>query len=334
MQCPYRASPRRAVGIRFTVAGAGSCDLDPKLTCSKPGKAGYRMHVAATRLNSAPALCLLVTAGLVLGSVALPSEAVAAPAAPASAQEEKALADAHQMFEKGRAKYQTFDYGGAIDLWQQAYAKVPEDRAGVRNAMVYNIALAQEKAYELDKDVAHLRQAVLLLESWVKRFKTMYKVTPETTLEVDKAESRIADLKLKIGQIERGEAPVTPQTAVAPTTQIEFDSGYNPPPQVRRNRARLRAENRSEGLIAAGWTVGGIGVLIVLAGGAAVGAAKDRDASVGGAATLAFGASLVATGGILLGIGYKKRKRAAAGDYTFVPSFGPRYGGAAFSMRF
>ncbi len=281
------------------------------------------------------AVALACPAGVAVSFV--PTTVVAAPA---PADEEAQLAEAREMFERGRSKYDTFDYEGAIDVWQQAMAKVPPSQAGVRNAMVYNIALAQEKAYDVDKDVAHLRQAVLLLEQWVGSYKAMFKKTPETEAEVGKAQKRIENLNARIKRIEAGEDTTTvapPPSETEGGGSIEFDTGYTPPPEVMREQKKAKANNRSEGMIAAGWTVGGIGGLVFLSGAAGtIGTASASDntglgASIG---VLVFGAAMLVTGGVLLGKGYKEKKAIEQGQYSVAPYLNRQGGGAAFSMRF
>lgn len=260
-----------------------------------------------------------------------------ATAAPPAAGEEAQLAEAREMFERGRAKYDTFDYEGAIDVWQQAMAKVPESQAGVRNAMVYNIALAQEKAYDVDKDVAHLRQAVLLLEQWVGSYKAMFKKTPETDAEVGKAQQRIEELNARIKRIEAGEDTTTEAKPAEAGTSIEFDTGYTPPPEVMRQREKAKANNRSQGLIAGGWTVGAIGGLIFLGGAGGIAGTAGAPGQDGLGASIGFavvGAAMLVTGGIMLGKGYKQKKAIDEGQYSVAPYFNRQGGGAAFSMRF
>lgn len=259
-------------------------------------------------------------------------------AAPAS-DDEAALAEAREIFDRGRAKYDTFDYEGAIDLWQQAMQKVPETQAGVRNAMVYNIALAQEKAYDVDEDVAHLRQAVLLLKDWVARYKAMFKKTPETEAEVQKAQTRIEELEARIAKIEAGEETTTDAAAngAPAASSIAFDTGYTPPPEVMREQEKAKASNRSEGFIAAGWTLAGIGGLVFLGGVGGIAGSTAADSRGGLGASIGvtvFGAGMIATGGVLLGKGYKQKKAIEEGKYSFAPYFNREGGGAAFSMRF
>ena len=283
------------------------------------------------------AAALACPAGVAFSLV--PTAVMAAPGA-AATDEDAQLAEAREMFERGRAKYDTFDYEGAIDVWQQAMAKVPPSQAGVRNAMVYNIALAQEKAFDVDKDVAHLRQAVLLLEQWVGSYKAMFKKTPETETEVGKAHKRIEDLNARIKRIEAGEDTTT---EAADTNEaeagasIEFDTGYTPPPEVMRERKKAQANNRTEGMIAAGWTVGAIGGIIFLAGaGATIGTARaaGQDGLGASIGTLVFGTALLVTGGALLGKGYKEKKANEQATYAVAPYVNRTGGGAAFSMRF
>ncbi len=288
----------------------------------------------AQRLLS-PALAVALACPTVAATALVPTRARAA----APADDDAALAEAREMFERGRSKYDTFDYEGAIDVWQQAYAKVPESQAGVRNAMVYNIALAQEKAFEVDKDVAHLRQAVLLLDSWVDSYKAMFKKTPETEAEVAKAQARITELKARIEKIEAGEDTTTAPAAGAPApgNSITFDTGYTPPPEVMREQKKAAASNKSEGLIAAGWTVAGIGALVFLSGiGGIVGSTQtNNNAGLGGSiGVTVLGAGMLTTGGILLGKGYKQKKAINEGQYSVAPYFNREGGGAAFSMRF
>ncbi len=284
------------------------------------------------------AVALACPAGVAFSLV--PTPAMAGPAA-AAEDEDAQLAEAREMFERGRSKYDTFDYEGAIDVWQQAMAKVPPSQAGVRNAMVYNIALAQEKAFDVDKDVAHLRQAVLLLEQWVGSYKAMFKKTPETEAEVGKAQKRIKDLNARIKRIEAGEDTTTaappPADNAEAGTSIEFDTGYTPPPEVMRERKKAQANNRTEGMIAAGWTVGAIGGIIFWAGaGSTIYTARTPGQAGLGASigTLVFGTAMVVTGGVLLGKGYKEKKANEQAAYSVAPYVNRTGGGAAFSMRF
>jgi hypothetical protein len=213
--------------------------------------------------------------------------------------------------------------------------------------MVYNIALAQEKAYDVDKDVAHLRQAVLLLQSWLASYKAMFKKTKETEAEVAKAQARIEELQARIKKIEAGEETSTAEASTeggdgaTESSDITFDTGYTPPPEVRRERQKARAADKSESKIAIGWTVGGIGAIVLLAGVAgAVGSSRvrgrdDRRAGIGGSiGVTVLGAGMVAAGAVLLTQGYKEKKAIQQGKYSLAPYTNGRETGLAFGMRF
>jgi hypothetical protein len=300
-------------------------------------------------------LALAVPTGLAAG----PRSALAAVKAPA---EDPALAQSRALYDEGKAKFDTFDYEGAADLWTKAYAKLPETEAGVRNAMVYNIATAQEKAYELDKDVQHLRQAVLLLEQYVKTYKVMFSKTPETKAEVDKAEGRIAQLKERIGRAERGEDATpqpptggTPPTAGTPPVPgfhtndgIVWSTSHNPPPDqelLAKNRRLAAEEKKTDRMLIASYVTLSVGGLFLLSGaGAVYGGSRlrrDSDPDAGseargaGYGSLALGLAGVATGVTLMVIGFERRKKAKDGTLVAAtPVLAPGFAGASLRVRF
>ncbi|MCA9707381.1 MAG: hypothetical protein KDK70_16120, partial [Myxococcales bacterium] len=168
---------------------------------------------ARSSLDRSLALALSLSLALPTGLCVCPPTAQAAWAPAPEPAEDPAVDEARKLYDEGKARFDTFDYEGAVQLWTQAYAKLPEDAAGIRNSMVYNIATAQEKAFELDSDVQHLRQAQMLLESYIDNFKALYPRNPETKAEVDKAEDRIASLKERIADAEKGDTRPPPPVA-------------------------------------------------------------------------------------------------------------------------
>jgi hypothetical protein len=109
---------------------------------------------------------------LVVAIALLPAHVAARAPEPADAPapEDPTQAEAKALYEEGLAQYDTFDYEGAIKTWTRAYGKLPasEANAPARNALVYNIASAQEKAFAQDKDIVHLVRAKSLLEVYVE----------------------------------------------------------------------------------------------------------------------------------------------------------------------
>lgn len=274
--------------------------------------------------------------------------------------DEAALAEAKSLYDEGKARFDTFDYEGAVDMWTKAYAKLPEDASGMRNAMVYNIATAQEKAYDLDKDLQHLRQAVLLLETYVTNYKAMFAKTPETTAEVEKAENRIATLEERIGRAERGEPePVPVETGEGETTPEEgteegaegdaegivWNTGHNPPADpavVDKNRRLAEADAKTDKILIASYVLLGVGGFILVSGASALAGgqrATDAEAELGlrsgGYGGLALGGAAVITGAVLLGVGLDRRKRARAGTLVAAtPVVAPGFAGASVRVRF
>jgi len=337
----------------------------------------YRWSVPAP---SAPSpmrrgLALGVCLALAVPTGLSPRSSLAAEPAPApAAAEDPAIAEARALYDEGKAKFDTFDYNGAVDLWTKAYAKLPESEAGVRNAMVYNIATAQEKAYEVDKQVQHLRQAVLLLEQYVKTYRALYKKTPETKAEVEKAENRIATLKERIARAERGEDTTTtpppadgtpPQPGLQTNDGIVWNTGHNPPPDpqlVTQNRLLAQEEEKTDHMLIASYVTLSLGGLLLLTGtGSVVGGnvarntarndpdptAADPDAEPtedpnagrglrgAGYGQLGLGLASLAAGVTLLAIGLQRRKKARNGTLVAgTPVVGPGFAGASLRVRF
>lgn len=317
-----------------------------------------RTALASSPLRRGLALGVCLALAVPTGLAAGPRRALAAVTAP---DEDPALAESRNLYDEGKAKFDTFDYEGAVDLWTKAYAKLPESEAGVRNAMVYNIATAQEKAYELDKDVQHLRQAVLLLEQYVKNYKVMFKKTPETKAEVDKAEGRIAQLKERIARAERGEdatppptegTPPAPGTPTQPGLQtndgIVWNTGHNPPADqdlMAKNRRLAAEEEKTDHMLIASYVTLSVGGVFLLGGaGAVYGGSRLRsdanpDAGAGargaGYGSLAFGLAGVVTGVTLMVIGFERRKKAKDGTLVAAtPVVAPGFAGASLRVRF
>jgi hypothetical protein len=291
-----------------------------------------------------------------------PRVAAAAHTQPATAPDDldaadrAALDESRRLYEEGKAKFDTVDFVGAIDLWTRAYARTPESAPGIRNAMVYNIATAREKAYELDGELQHLRQAILLLQSYVQSYQALYARTPETQAEVSKAQERIAELQARIGAAERGESPApAPNGSAAPGTlahnhAIMWNSGHNPPPDpelVERNRKLAAEGKKTDAMLIAGYVVGSVGLLFLLGAAGAFGAgavlgqnSEDSEDNAGQGSTtagfvaLAIGLGGVATGATLLGVGFSRRKKHQRGELTIAPALAPSFAGASLRLRF
>ncbi len=183
----------------------------------------------------------------------------AAPAASEPAADPQAEAQA--LYEEGLAQYNTFDYENAIATWTRAYGKLPPSEANrvARNALVYNIASAQEKAFEQDKDVVHLVRAKSLLEVYVQE-----NIAAGGADEADlaKARERIAAFDERIRE-----------------EQARADKRKAPPPKDNaKPKDAPRQKRRGVGLVSGGAALLGLGVATV-AGGVTAGVLEGKRAS-------------------------------------------------------
>ena len=159
-----------------------------------------------------PRVALLVCA-LLLG----PGSASAAPAG---------LEEAKALHQRAQARFDTADYDGAVEAWTDAYEALPSDATGMRPFILYNIATALEKAYEIHRDVAQLRQARILLERFEASIPEVYLDAEEAAQERDRVQARLRALDEKIRAHEGEEAP-----SVQPEPEAEPEPQPDPEPQ-------------------------------------------------------------------------------------------------------
>jgi hypothetical protein len=205
------------------------------------------MRTASLRVAVVTMLVLAHGGAALAGEPAAPS---GGPAAPAATGDD---AEAQALYEEGLALYNTFDYAGAISTWTQAYGKLPASpaNASARNAIVYNIARAQEKAFEQDGELLHLVRAKSLLEVYVQE---NLDAGGADEADLAKARERIESFAARIEaeqqridkeRAQRGGAQPKPAT---------------PPPAVDRG------PRRGTGLVAGGATLLVLGVGTVVGG--------------------------------------------------------------------
>lgn len=91
------------------------------------------------------------------------------PEAPSVSDPEE-LAQAEALFREGEARFVSADYNGAMEAFTKALgivAALPEDNEQIQLLLLYNIGSAHEKAFEIDQDLAHLRQALTLYKRYL-----------------------------------------------------------------------------------------------------------------------------------------------------------------------
>jgi hypothetical protein len=248
-----------------------------------------------------------------------------------------AMDEVKQLYEEGKAKFDTYDYKGAVELWTKAYAKLPatEESREIRNNLAYNIATAQEKSFDLDGDVTHLRQARALLVKYVDEYKTIYRPTPEGRAEVKRVQERIAGLDARIAQAEGGGAATQPQPTAQPQPAAPPAPTYV---DILKSDPELSHQYRKgRGMIIGGSVMiatGGASVLVALAIGVGPGSAGDGFSTPAAITFGVIGLGLAAGGAVLVGLGVPKRKKAVAAAKQKAAAPSVSFTGTGLSMRF
>lgn len=278
--------------------------------------------------------CIALVWSLATAPVAMAAEPEPAPVDPE-------LAASEALYREAEAKYSTADYPGAIEAWQKAFAALPRTAApAYRSMMVYNIAIAYERLFELRGDVEYLKKARMNLKGFEASLEETYEHSPEDAVTVRaEVEEKIAHIDELIAKAEREAAAKQPpvEGPVEPKTSPGTDTRTRDP--------------------ATGFFVGG-GVLLALgvAAGAGMTAAlvvgkrangiggiaetdydarkerfdRGRAANAGAIAAGAIGLACLAGGVALLVVGSKRRASSTAA----APMVGRGLAGLAISGRF
>jgi hypothetical protein len=291
-----------------------------------------------------PLLCSSVCVALVFGSLpAFAAPPADPPASEGDSSESPELTRAKELFDSGVARYTAADYEAAVDLWLQSYALIPPsyDNRLILAEIIYNVARAQQKWFEIDKDVKHLRQAREILVGYRDEVTELY---PEDQVELERERigEQITGLDEQIAEWETEQAEREAELAerMRPKYDEEADAR-----EGKRNRAMVGA---GAGLSALGLTgVAFFAVGLVMAGNAQAEVAElpleaDIEARTTAIQAGNNGNALMATGAIvgvvflaaglpLIGVGVagekqrKKRRAEAGGDAQ--PSAGIRLRG-------
>ncbi len=240
-------------------------------------------HIGHARLTGAP-LCLSLVLGLVLGPspvLASPPDDEDTPAAsdgqtpPAEgpelgpgevlsadevAPEDPILIAAKSLYDAGVARYTAADYEGAVDLWLQAFALLPPttDNQLIKAQLIYNVARAQQKWFDIDRDVRHLRQSKEILTRYLDDIDALYG-PEEADSEHEKINARIADLALQIADWEAGIAQR--EAELAERMRPKFDDQADAR-EARRNKSMVGAGAALTALGLGGGTMLIIGVVM------------------------------------------------------------------------
>jgi hypothetical protein len=185
-----------------------------------------------------------------------PTRVVAAPEPGAATTETPPndLAEAQRLYEEGRAAYDTFNYDAAISLWTTALARVPQtaEAGAIRNAIVYNLASAQLKAYALDHDELRLKRARLLLEKYLAE-----QADGADPADVERVTAQMNEIDAELAKTEKTQDPKTDTTAIVPPPPDEK-------PHVPSKRGTVMIGVGATLLVVAAGLTGGMATGIVI----------------------------------------------------------------------
>jgi tetratricopeptide (TPR) repeat protein len=259
------------------------------------------------------------------------------------------MEEAQILFRDGTVKYESADYNGAIENFTKALAIVTEQHGDdhTRLTLLYNIARAHEKAFTIDQDVTHLRQALALYE----RYLDFAQSTGNLGEELD-VETKIAHLKKQLqihSQIERNKG------------RVEGPQEIPPPPAVDTNVDWKKPRNTGIGLVAGGAAVTIGGVVLAVLGSQFEESAQTQVDSLAdqgipmdhpawaegeefvasekrrGAIFMGTGATVAVVGAAGIGVGtyyLVKSKRLREGRVAALPALSPGFAGVQISGRF
>jgi hypothetical protein len=172
----------------------------------------------------------LTSASLLLG---LPVEVLAAPPTEPAADPPKSDTEqAEAIFRRGQTKYETADYVGAIELWTEAYGLVEStpENAAIKALLIFNLAQAHVKAFELDDDAIHLKQARSLLDSYRSSLEMLYDDESARAEELAKVDEKLAEIAKKLEEVEAGEPEPEPEPKPEPKPEVDVPPPSRPNP--------------------------------------------------------------------------------------------------------
>ncbi len=294
------------------------------------------------------ALAALLAAAITGGPAA---GAAAAPASEPSAGSETApQQDAQRLYDRGRAKFETADYAAAIELWTEAYASVPETAQGtqIKVLLIYNLATARSKQFEVSRDPAELRQASILLRNYEQQIPNLYGDGEEADVERTKVEEKLAALDRQLAEHEAAKAKGDDEGEGEPEGVPDASPPAETNPADRGDEPATGARGLViGGAVAAGLGAGGLGLM---AGGLAIGARANDISGIDPADVesrraqfdrgrvgntlaivgVAVGAPLLVAGAVMLALGLR---RGRSGNTALVPALAPTRGGAGLVLQ-
>ncbi len=244
------------------------------------------------------------------------------------------------MYNEGNARFQVADYNAAIDLWTEAFFALPDtpEHREQRGRLLYEMAHAHTKAYELDSDLVHVRKAKSLYEQFLQLADPDDQETHKLVAERQRQLDDILAKQTAEDVTPPRDQPPPSEPEVQKPEPIPEPASATPPPKTTEFAVKMAPKTRQALVIAGGISTGvGAGLLALMvlgifrgnremtADGVLDGAAADRLAVGAGIS----GGILLATGISMLAIGRARPVRLA-----FAPKVGPSVTGLQIRGRF
>lgn len=272
---------------------------------------------------------------------------------PSLFQPQPDLSEAERLFREGKTKYDSADYEGAITSFTQALGEATAKGSKefqVRGLLLYNIGKAHIKAYDIDHDIEHLRQARAIYKRFIKEADVEAMFEKFSAQDVADARQELRMLEMRIGGLESEAKGIEPVPSTPPVVAPIVDQ-----------QEVTKARNLGIGLTVSGSAViaAGVGVLVAgsqLAPSAETSVAKLDDLGVPadhpsrvegetfidaetrrGRTIMAVGGSLAAVGAVGIGMGIAslvKSKRLKEGRVQPSVALTPGYAGIVLRGRF
>jgi tetratricopeptide (TPR) repeat protein len=285
----------------------------------------------------ARSLALALSSSLALSSPAAAAGASFGPESEPS-DEDALYSEAEALYQKGKGEFETADYAAAIETWTKAYTMLPSthESARVKVLLLYDIATARELAFDVDGEVAHLRQAKILLENFDANIPALYEEGVTADEERKRVRERIAKLEQKIEEAQAGPGPLVDEPEPKPDETPEGpDAAKKRKALVITGATLFALGGASLGLMTAGLVIGDKANDISDIDDDDIEGRRDQFARgrtgnmlayVGGAAAGVF----LITGTVLLVLGKKKSPSKTA----LTPALGPTFAGMSLSRSF
>jgi tetratricopeptide (TPR) repeat protein len=308
------ASPRRVHALHLVLAAAA---LLPT-----------RIHAAPTESGDGNGPVAEAEAEAQPGDEAGPN----ADPSPADDLEAQAVA----LYDEGQALYSAADYTGAIDKFTAALALISSDDtrfdSEARGRLLYNLATAHDRAFNVEQDDKHLRAARELYQRIVDEGPTIGYSDDLVRQAADARE--IVDARLRAAE----PPPAEPAAAPPATPSTDTDPGGDGHGLVIAGAAVLGLSAASCGIWIAGIVLANRAEDDVRATTAATQQPQRLDAidrghlgkTLGVVGAVVSGTLLV-TGATLLGLGLSKRARTRT---ALAPFAGPGLVGVTTEVRF